>query len=119
MTLQLLLDESADDRVLRRLLTDEGHTVVIPREAGLAGAPDETVFRYATERNLIIVTKNPKDFEPLHEQSQQHPGVFAIYQDNDRTRDMTSEDICRAVRNLVEAGLPIAGEFHILNHWRY
>lgn len=119
MTLQLFLDESADDRVLRQRLTAEGHKLVIPHEVGLAGASDEAVFRYAKDRDLIIVTKNPKDFERLGDQSPQHPGIFAIYQDNDRARDMTPEDICRAIRNLVQAGLQISGQIHTLNHWRY
>lgn len=119
MTLRLLLDESADDRALRPRLIADGHTLVIPREAGLAGASDEAVFNYANEHDLIIVTKNPKDFEPLCDQRPNHSGMLAIYQDNNPSRDMTAEDICRAIHNLVQAGLPFTGQIHTLNHWRY
>jgi hypothetical protein len=31
---------------------------------------------------------------------------------------MKDGDIARALRNLERAGVPIANEFHILNHWR-
>jgi hypothetical protein len=48
-----------------------------------------------------------------------HSGIFAVYQDNDPTRDMSPGEIARAISNLLAAGVPIAGEFHTLNHWRY
>jgi hypothetical protein len=31
---------------------------------------------------------------------------------------MKDRDIVRAIRKLEAAGVPIANEFHILNHWR-
>ena len=32
-----------------------------------------------------------------------HSGIFAVYQDNDPSRDMSNADIVRAIRNLEEA----------------
>jgi hypothetical protein len=32
---------------------------------------------------------------------------------------MTDHDIARAIANLLAAGLPIAGQVHILSHWQY
>jgi len=40
------------------------------------------------------------------------------YQDND-PRDMQPKDIARAIQNIVDADIPIAGQFIVLNHWRY
>jgi hypothetical protein len=42
-----------------------------------------------------------------------------VYRDNDRTRDMADADIVRAIVNIHAAGVPLAGETHVLNHWRY
>jgi hypothetical protein len=32
---------------------------------------------------------------------------------------MTYNEIVRAIDNLLDAKIPIVGEFHILNMWRY
>jgi hypothetical protein len=48
----------------------------------------------------------------------QHMGIVAVRSDNDPNRDMKDRDIIRALRNLEGAGVPIANEFHVLNHWR-
>jgi hypothetical protein len=45
--------------------------------------------------------------------------VFAVYQDNDPSRDMTPADIVAAIRRIeTTEGLVIPGGFHVLNHWR-
>ncbi len=43
---------------------------------------------------------------------------LVIRSDNDPKRDMKDGDIVRALQNLENAGVPLANEFHILNHWR-
>jgi hypothetical protein len=67
---------------------------------------------------LVVVTENPADFEALHRQFTEQPGIFAVYQDND-ARDMSYEDIAQSIANIVAAEIPIPGRFHILNQWRY
>jgi hypothetical protein len=47
-----------------------------------------------------------------------HAGILVVRSDNDVRRDMKDRDIVRAIANLVAAGIPVANEFHILNHWR-
>ncbi len=39
--------------------------------------------------------------------------------DYDITRDMRPADIARSLRNLLDAGLPIANQVHVLNQWRF
>ncbi len=118
MNLRLYLDACVDSKRLHTLLVEQGHPVVHPRDVNLAGARDVDHYSYACEQGFILITSNPRDFEPLHEQQPQHNGIFAIYQDND-TRDMRPEDIAQAIRNIVDAQAPIAGQFIVLNHWRY
>ena len=88
-----------------------------------AGQPFDAVhnpdhFAYARAHDLIVVTKNPDDFEELHRRYPEHPGIFAIYQDND-PRDMSYPEIAQAIANIVAAEIAITGAFHILNRRRY
>jgi hypothetical protein len=119
LNLRVSLDDCAYDKALVRLLHQAGCEVVTPFDAGIAGQPDAVHFAYATHRGLSLLTKNPRDFEELHPRSLEHPGIFAVYQDNDATKDIKLSDIVRAIRNLVDAGVSIAGQFTPLNVWRY
>jgi hypothetical protein len=118
LNLRLYLDDCVDNRRLYTALVDKGCAVVRPRDADLDGASDVRHFSYVSAQGLILLTSNPRDFEPLHEQWPRHYGIFAIYQDND-PRDMSVSDIVQAIQNIVDAESPIAGQFITLNHWRY
>jgi len=121
VALNLYLDDCANSDLLAQLLAQAGHTVVRPADAGTAWEADEVHFRYAQGHGLVLITKNPKDFRALHNQDQNHPGIFAVYQDNDPSRDMGPADIVAAITNIEDAiqhGFQIAGEFHNLNAWR-
>ena len=47
-----------------------------------------------------------------------HPGILVVRRDNDTSRDLKPAGIVRAIRNLEAAGVPIADQYIILNHWR-
>jgi len=81
---------------------------------------DDTVhFRHAVANGRVVVTKNPHDFELLHQSNPRHAGILAIFQDNDPGRDMNYADIVKAIGNLESANVPIPEQFHVLNAWRY
>jgi hypothetical protein len=88
----------------------------------LAGASDPRHLIHAVRHDLVLVTKNYDDFDDLHLLIQasggQQSGVLVVRLDNDPTRDMKDRDMVRAIGNLEAAGVPIANELHILNHWR-
>lgn len=119
MTLRLYLDDSAVRRRLQLELRAAAHEVVLPADVGLARARDDVHFEYARAHGLVLVTLNPGDFIALHRRQPDHPGMIVIYRDNDRTRDMTVPEIVRAIGNLLASGIPIDGQVHTLNHWRY
>ncbi len=125
MALNLYLDDCTNSDLLADLLQEAGHRVVRPTDDGveLSGNDDKVHFDFAAANNLAIITKNPGDFKALHDLDQRHSGILGIYQDNDPSRDMSNADIVRAIKNLEGAaqqgGLPIQGEFHTLNDWRY
>lgn len=117
--LNLYLDDCAYSKRLRGLLLDEGHHVVTPFDAGLAGADDLVHFEYATRNRLVIVTKDANDFEELHQQHSQHFGILAICEEADRSKNMSYADIVRAINNLVSADVELENQFYVLNHWRW
>ena len=116
---KIYLDDCDYDRELLRHLAEAGHHLVTPAQAGLTGHPDEAHFRFAVANALVLLTKNPVDFENLHAADSSHSGILVIYQDNDPGRDMSYADIVRAIANLEQAGVPFPGAFHVLNAWRY
>jgi hypothetical protein len=81
--------------------------------------PDPVHLQYAASQDLVLLTRNPKDFAALHNANPQHAGILVIYQDNDPSRDMSLADIVRSIANLEAAGVGFQGMFHILNDWRY
>ncbi len=84
-----------------------------------AGQPDSVHFEFARANDFILLTKDPDDFEELHSRNPNHPGILAVYQDNDPTRDMKDQDIVRAISNIEAAGIELRGGFHVLNKWRF
>ena len=125
MSLSLYLDDCSNSDLLADLLQQAGHRVVRPTDTNvdLAGEDDDVHFAFAAANNLTIITKNPSDFEQLHDLDAHHSGILAVYQDNDLMRDMSDAEIVKAISNLEAAaqsgGDPIAGKFHSLNDWRY
>jgi hypothetical protein len=104
---------------LAKHLLAAGHTVTTPRDLNTTGMDDIIHLQNAAAKGLVVLTKDPDDFEELHRQGTPHAGIFGIYQDNDPGRDMDHGEIVRAIANLEAAGVEIAGQFYILNHWRY
>jgi hypothetical protein len=95
--------------------------VVRPDEAGIAGEDDDIHLAYAIQHGLILVTKDPNDFEVLHEENPNHPGIFGIYQDNNVEKDMTDAEVVAAIARIEAAiplGYPLPGMIHVLNDWR-
>jgi predicted nuclease of predicted toxin-antitoxin system len=125
VALRLYLDECAQSGELRDRLRAAGHDVVTALEAGLTHRPDGEQLAFAIRNDRILLTKNPADFLAMHRGRQHrgepHPGIFAVCQDNDPSRDMTSAEIVKAVANVEEAfgAAGLANQFIYLNQYRY
>jgi hypothetical protein len=95
--------------------------VVEPADAALSGAWDPRHLLHAVQHDLLLLTKNHDDYRDLHQLVQAtsglHSGILVVRSDNDPNRDMKDGDIVRALQNLEQSGVPLANEFHILNHW--
>lgn len=120
--MNLYLDDDTAKGSLVVRLRRAGHQVVLPNDAGLAGGWDPLHLLHAVQHELMLVSKNHDDFRDLHllvhAASGRHAGIAIVRADNDPRRDMTDSDIVRALGNLDAGNVPIANEFHILNHWR-
>jgi hypothetical protein len=121
LSLAIYLDDCAFSHRLRQLLIEGGHDVQIPADVtpSLTGAADEVHFAHAQAVGRVILTMNPKDFAHLHQQFHRHPGIFAVYQDNDVTKDMSYVDIVRAITNLENSTVTIEGGFWVLNVYQW
>lgn len=126
MSLKLYLDDCSNSDLLADLLQRAGHSIVRPTDAnvGLDGEDDDVHLAFAAANKLAIITKNPSDFQHLHDLDAHHSGILAVYQDNNPSRDMSDAEIVKAINNLEAAaqhggGEPIPEKFHSLNDWRY
>jgi len=120
--MDLYLDDDSTHSLLIRLLEADGHDVLIPAAASMAGKKDPAHLLHAIRTGRVFLTHNRDDFKLLHDLVRfaggHHSGILAVCRENDRKRDLKPRQLVRAVRNLINAGVPVADEFHILNHWR-
>lgn len=120
--MNLYLDDDSASGLLVTLLKKAAHQVTVPADVNLSGVADPRHLAHAVEHTLVLLTRNHDDFEDLHNLIQfaggEHPGILVVRLDNDSTRDLKERDIVRAILNLERAGVPIANDLHILNHWR-
>jgi predicted nuclease of predicted toxin-antitoxin system len=119
LSLRLLIDEDSQAKPLVNLLRKAGHDVATANEVGLAGKIDSLVLNYAREENRVLLTKNCDDFQALHQTSPNHPGILVIYQNDFRSKNMSRQQVVRAIANLEAANIPLANQFIALNHWNY
>lgn len=119
MSLPLFLDEDSQSRLLRRLLVSAGHDVTTVHDCGMGGKGDREVFQRAIQEGRVLLTRNSSDFLALHQATPHHPGIFAVYEDADRAKNLSYAKIVKAIANIEETGQPIQGQFMILNQWVY
>jgi predicted nuclease of predicted toxin-antitoxin system len=120
--MRIHIDEDLASGLLAILLQKAGHDVTTPASTGLLGRSDAIQLTRAVEDDRVCLSRNHKDFEELHflieKANGRHPGVLVVRRENDPTRDLTEKGIVAAIRKLEAAGVPIANEYIVLNHWR-
>jgi predicted nuclease of predicted toxin-antitoxin system len=120
--MRLYLDDDSASPRLATQLRQAGHDVQIPADVGKTGENDPVHLIHAVRDDRTLLSKNYDDFEDLHDLvvavKGHHPGILVIRQDNDPKRDLKNHDIVRAIGKLLAAGVPVADEYIVLNHWR-
>ena len=115
----MLLDEDSQAKYLVNLLQAAGHDVITVNTAGLMNRSDSVVLDYARQDLRSLLTRNCNDFQELHQANPVHPGILAVYQDSDPSKNMSYQAIVKAIANLEPAEYPIENQFVILNNWNY
>jgi predicted nuclease of predicted toxin-antitoxin system len=82
------------------LLSKARHDAIAINEAGLGSSPDSTVFNYARQQGLVVLTRNCDDFEQFHQAEPVHPGILAVYQNSDSSKNISDRSIVAAISNL-------------------
>ena len=120
--MRIYLDEDLASGLLTKLLQKAGHDVATPAGAGLMGRTDAVQLAKAIRERRACLSRNYEDFEELHllvaEAQGCHSGILVVRRENDPTRDLSPKGIVAAIRKLESAGVPIANEYIVLNHWR-
>ena len=120
--MRLYLDDGIVDRLLVRLLRQAGHDVALPADLGIAGKGDPVHLRHAIRHQRVPLSQNYDDFRLLHELLMEghghHPGILMVRKESNPNRNMKRHDIVRASGKLSAAGVPVADEYIVLNHWR-
>jgi predicted nuclease of predicted toxin-antitoxin system len=85
--MRLYLDDDSVDPGLIRLLRRDGHDVEVPADVGLAGSSDQVHLAHAIRHRRVIVTRNYRDFEALHDLvavagNGHHCGIVVVRFDN-------------------------------------
>ncbi len=113
-----MVDEDSQARTQLNLLRADGHDVVAIGELKKNGIPDPEVFDLAQSLERVVLTHNADDFHELHRERPGHRGIIAVYRDADPRKNMDHAQIAASIRRLESLQVTIAGEFHVLNHWR-
>jgi predicted nuclease of predicted toxin-antitoxin system len=120
--MRFYLDDDSVHTDLVRILGAAGHDVLVPHRIGKSGAPDAIQLTISIHEDRVLLTGNHDDFEDLHKLVLQakgrHAGILVVRSDNDARRDLSIRGIANAIRKLLNANIPVANEFIILNHWR-
>jgi hypothetical protein len=120
--MRIYLDDDCASRLLIGQLCGVGHDVQSPADIGLSGQDDAVHLRQAVREQRVTVTRNYRDFKNLHDlvfdAQGHHPGILVIRKDNDPKRDLKASGIVRAIANVLAAGIVLADQYIILNHWR-
>lgn len=123
MSLKLLVDECLLDKMLVAKLREAKHDVLTVLEAGLIRKSDQVVFDAAIADGRLVITINCVDFVELSAtkaaKKEAHPGVLLVYRYNVPAKEMTYDDIIKAIANLETTGVPLASACHSLNAYKY
>ncbi len=115
----MLLDEDSQAKYLVNLLQSAGHDVVTVKAINLTNRPDSVVLDFARQDERILLTRNCNDFQELHQLNSVHSGILAVYQDADPAKNMSYQEIVKAIANLETAEYILQSQFVVLNQWNY
>lgn len=116
------LDDALDHDLLIRVATARGHRLISPRSINPSGKHDALHFLNAVSNKMPIITRDADDFEALHDFALgiggHHFGLITVPDETQQRKNMAAKEIARALTNLESAGVPLADQLVVLNHYR-
>jgi len=88
---------------IAHLLRHWGHTATVLRDVLPVTTPDDEVFAYIREHDLVVITCNRNDFLALAEHTTDHPGVIILIRR--RTRQMECARLHTLLAKAGETGI--------------
>jgi predicted nuclease of predicted toxin-antitoxin system len=120
--MRIYLDDDIASPVLTQLLRKARLDVTHPTDSGLRGADDPVHLTYAIRNDCVLLSRNYRDFENLHNliiaARGHHPGILIVRRDNDPKRNLTHAGIIQAIKKLTAAGFAMGDQYVNLNSWR-
>jgi hypothetical protein len=120
--MKLYPDDDCVKKVLFAQLRRAGHDVRLPEDVGLAGKDDAVHLRHAVVNDRVFLARNYEHFANLHnlmiDSSGHHHGIFVILQDSNPKHNLSAFDTVRAIAKVLAAGVSVADQYIVLNHWR-
>jgi len=94
---QILLDEHVG-RVFERVLRERGYEVEQAKDRFGEFTDDTELLEWCGDNEVILLSNNAKDFEPLHHQCD-HAGILLYYHQN--RPDSDPEGLARTVDEII------------------
>ena len=115
MSVRILLDEHVS-RIFERVLREHGYEVEQAKDRFGERTTDEELLRWCGENDVLLLSNNARDFEPLH-RTYEHAGLLLYY--DHQLPDDDPEGLTRTVETVLEQYGPdeIAGELVDLDEW--
>ena len=95
---RILLDEHVG-RVFERVLRERGYEVEQAKDRFGERTTDDELVEWCSERDIVLLTNNAKDFESLHSEYD-HAGILLYYDQN--LPDADPEGLARTVEEVFE-----------------
>lgn len=123
LSLRILVDECILDKLLIAKLRGAGHDILTVEDLDLRRKPDHAVLEAAIADNRMVITINCVDFVELAERrvkrGAKHPGILLVYRYNVPVKELSHDDIVKAIANLQATGLALENGCHKLNDYKY
>lgn len=122
LSLRILVDECILDKLLIVKLREAGHDILTVEDLGLRRRPDHAVFEAAITDDRMVLTVNCVDFVELAENKVKrgrHPGILLVYRYNVPPKELSHDDIVKAIGNLQATVLSLENSCHKLNDYKY
>ena len=86
-------------------------------EAGLEAHDDAQVLAFAKHEQRVLLTRNVRDFQALHEADDNHADILVEHQDRDPSKNLSAADVVRAISNIEVCRWEIARQLVSLIAW--